>query len=333
MGELPDGTLYSWAEIAEKYDWQTLLIGNGLSRHIWEPFGYPALFNHASAGGLSEAERELFDATPNFERVLGDLLTSIRVCEVLGMGTTPLYESYQNIQLALGQAVRDVHINRDSVPMGVRLAIREVMKGFEWIFTTNYDLLIYWAMACTGRFAPFIDHFRYGGRLEFDPLRVDVFEGQVPVHFLHGALHLVVDGAGQVFKLRRGSLETLLDQFGEPIEGDPEARPLLVTEGSAEDKLEVIESNEYLTFALEELADNDLDTVVFGSGLGAEDGHIAAALSENPDRTVAVSMLPGDREDLHAQQTEVFGRVEVEELLFYDATTHPLGAHELRVQK
>lgn len=331
MSELPDGRLYSWAEIAEEYDWQTLLIGNGLSRHIWDPFGYPTLFDHASSAQLGDDERALFGATPNFERVLGDLLTAIRVCEVLGVGTELLYAGYQNIQLALGKAVRDVHINRDSVPMAVRVAIREVMKEFEWIFTTNYDLLIYWAMACTGRFTPFIDHFRYGGRLEFDPARVDVFEGQVPIHFLHGALHLVVGGNGKVFKLRR-TLETLLDQFGDPIDGDPDARPLLVTEGAAEDKLEVIEGNEYLTFALEELTSNDLDIVVFGSGLGAEDEHIAAALSENPERAVAVSMLPGDREDLHAQQTEIFGRVEVEELLFYDATTHPLGAPELRVQ-
>ncbi len=331
MSGLPDGRLSSWADIAGEFDWQTLLVGNGLSRHIWAPFGYPTLFDHASSAQLSDSERALFGATPNFERVLGDLLTAVRVCGVLGVDTGPLYAGYQNIQLALGQAVRDVHVHRDAVPMASRVAIREAMKGFEWIFTTNYDLLIYWAMACTGRFAPFVDHFRYGGRLEFDPSRVDVFEGQIPVHFLHGALHLVVGGNGRVFKLRR-TLETLLDQFGDPIDGDPDARPLLVTEGSAEDKLEVIEGNEYLAFALEELTSNDLDTVVFGSRFGAEDEHIAAALSENPERAVAVSMLPGDREDLHAQQTEIFGRVEVEELLFYDATTHPFGAAGLSVQ-
>lgn len=50
-----------------------------------------------------------------------------------------------------------------------------------------------------------------------------------------------------------------------------------------------IESNVYLSHALSGLRENGLDTVVFGSALGAEDAHIADALSENPDRAIAVS--------------------------------------------
>jgi hypothetical protein len=330
MSKLPDGSLLSWEEIEDEYEWRTLLIGNGLSRHVWEPFGYPSLFDHARIAALEPEERELFGESVNFERVLGDLLTAIRVCGTLDLATEPLYACYRDIQVALGEAVQAVHVNRDEVPMSTREEIRSVLESFEWIFTTNYDLLIYWSMACTGRFAPFIDHFRFGRRLEFDPLRVDVFEGQVPVHFLHGALHLVVDGNGHVFKLRR-TLEKLLDQFGQPIAGDPEARPLLVTEGSAQDKIEAIEGNDYLSFALQELIDNRLDTVVFGSALGAEDAHLAAALSESPARTVAVSMLPGAPDDLYLRQTDIYGRVKVDELLFFDATTHPLGWEELRV--
>ena len=101
-----------------------------------------------------------------------------------------------------------------------------------------------------GSFSPFVDHFRWGERLEFDAERADVYEGQVPVYFLHGALHLVVGGSGITWKLRRGAIQTLLDQFGELIAGDPQARPLLVTEGAARDKLRAIEGNAYLAHAL-----------------------------------------------------------------------------------
>ena len=86
-------------------------------------------------------------------------------------------------------------------------------------------------MACGG-FRPFVDHF-YGSRLVFDPERTDVYAGQVPVYFLQGALHLMVGSAG-TWKLRRGAMPSVLDHFGEPVEGDPYARPLLVTEGALE---------------------------------------------------------------------------------------------------
>jgi hypothetical protein len=331
MASLPDGTLEDWTDLADEYDWQTLLIGNGLSRHIWAPFGYPELFDHAKTADLTNAERKLFESTPNFERVLGDLLTSIRVCKTVGVNTDKLYRRYRNIQKALGQAVRAVHINRDSVPGATRQAIRDVMAEFEWVFTTNYDLLLYWAMAYGGDFGPFIDHFRWRNRCEFDEDRSPVWTDQVPVYFLHGALHLVVDSSGATFKLRRSRVETLLDQFGQPIEGDPDARPLLVTEGSAMDKLEAIEGNDYLSHALWQLTENELDTVVLGSGLGAEDSHLTAALSESPGKTVAVSMMPCARADALAKQMDIYGRVEVEDLVFYDATTHPLGDPALRV--
>jgi hypothetical protein len=72
--------------------------------------------------------------------------------------------------------------------------------------------------------------------------------------------------------------------------------------------------------------------VVFGSALGFEDAHISDALSENAKRTIAVSMLPGESTaNLLARQMEIYGRVEVDELVFFDATTHPLGVPGLKV--
>lgn len=332
MASEPDGTLRDWNDIATAHKWDTLLLGNGLSINIWEPFKYRELYDHAKAGTILTAEdRKLFAATPNFERVLGDLLTGIRVNECVGVDADPLYERYRNIQLALGHAVGEVHINRDRVPLETRRKIRAVMEQFEWVFTTSYDLLAYWAIACDGVFEPFMDHFRYGGRLEFDPARADVFVGTVPVYFLHGALHLVVSGSGVTWKLRQTAMDTLLDQFGQPIPGDPQARPLLVTEGSAADKLNVIEANDYLSHALDKLYQRDQPVVAFGSGLSEHDSHLTEALGENPKRPVAVSMLPGPRADVLAKQVDIFGRVKAEQLLFFNSETHPLGDPALSV--
>lgn len=302
-----------------------------MSINIWQPFQYRELYDHAKAGPLSAADRRLFGATPNFERVLGDLLTAIRVNKAIGLDASPLVERYQNIQLALVGAVRAVHLNRERVPQRTREAIRSAMEEFEWVFTTSYDLLAYWAMACRG-FGRFMDHFRYGGRCEFDPERTLATGSRIPVYFLHGALHPVTGQGGATWKLTqgRGNLDSLLNQFGKPIEGDARARPLVVTEGSAEDKLEAIEDNVYLSHALDRLYQRDLPIVVFGSSLGEQDAHLAEALSQHPDRPIAISMLPASKKALRIQQNDLYGRLD-SDLLFYDATTHPLGNPSLSV--
>jgi hypothetical protein len=216
------------------------------------------------------------------------------------------------------------------VPAATLLAIRGVLERFEWVFTTSYDLLVYWAMGCTDEFHPFMDHFRWGGRCEFDPRRAEVPVGLVPVYFLHGALHLVVGGTGVTRKLTRTMMKTVLEQFGEPIHGDPQARPLLVTEGGWRDKLRAVENNAYLSHTLERLRERHEPTLVFGSSLSDQDRHLTEALNEHPDRPIAVSMLPGPRRDLAARQIDIYGRLEAETLLFFDATTHPLGNPALR---
>jgi Domain of unknown function (DUF4917) len=329
----PDGTLLGWSEVRGRHRWQTLLLGNGLSINVWPRFAYRNLFEHAERTGLSKTDRALFGDTPNFELVLGDLLTAIRVNEIVGLETAALYERYRSIQVALGYAVRAVHVKRDDVPQSTRAAIRAELERFEWIFTTSYDLLLYWAIASPGHFRPFKDHFRFGRRLEFDPTRARVLAGEIPVYFVHGALHLVVSGDGVTWKLKQTAIRSLLDQFGLPIAGDEQARPLLVTEGSARDKLQAIEANSYLSHALDRLRKNDRPLVVFGSSLSEQDRHIAEALNEFPSRPVAISMIPGPRRELATAQLEIYGRLRAENLLFYDASTHPLGFARLRVQR
>ncbi len=330
MAGEPDGTLVDWRDIATSYRWDTLLLGNGMSINVWEPFGYRKLYDRAKLGDLSAQDRKLFSSTPNFERVLADLLTAIRVSDAVGLDTKPLLERYRKIQRALVQAVREVHIKLSRVPLSTRRGISDTMEGFEWVFTTSYDLLVYWAMAAGG-FEPFMDHFRYRGRCEFDPERASVPPDKVPVYFLHGALHLVAGGTGAAWKLVQTDLDSILAQFGKPIKGDARTRPLLVTEGSSKDKLAAIEDNAYLSHALDRLRERDLPLVAFGSSLSEHDSHLAEALSENPDRPVALSMLPAPKKELLARQVDISGRLEANPLLFFDATSHPLGDPTLAV--
>ncbi len=321
-----DGSLVSWEEVAAAAEWQGLLLGNGLSVNVWPNFVYDSLFDHAQdGGGLTVEDRALFQDTPNFERVLADLNVAIRICDIVGIDTSLLYARYRSIQLALGHAIREVHVQRSQIPDATLKTIRGVLEKFEWVFTTSYDLLVYWAMGYEGHFKPFVDCLRWAKRCEFDPNRADVLVGEIPVYFLHGALHLVVGGSGITWKLRNTQIRTLLDQFGQPTEGDPQARALLVTEGSSQDKLRAIEGNDYLTHALARLRECDLPMVIFGSSLSEQDRHLADALNEHPERPIAFSMCPGPKRDLAIRQADIYGRLEAERLVFFDATSHPLG--------
>lgn len=154
------------------------------------------------------------------------------------------------------------------------------------------------------------------GKCEFNLAQTTVFPSYAPVYFLHGAMHLIVGGSGRTRKLTRTD-ETILDQFGQPIEGDPQGRPLLISEGSYREKLRAIEDNDYLSYAL------------FGSALAEQDMHLIKAINENPDRPVAVSMRRAGRKALLARQGELRGRLTAHELHFYDAATYPLGNPDL----
>lgn len=328
----PDGSLAEWEDVADAEDWQVLLLGNGLSMNVWPKFGYRSLTDQAAKSGrLTDQDRELFGGRTNFERVLAELNTAIRVAQIVGVDTDPIYKRYRNIQKALGQAVHEVHPNRSNITDKAFATIRSVMEEFEWVFTTSYDLIVYWSMKGEHGYDPFKDHFQYGGRCEFDPDRARVAESDVPVYYLHGALHLVTGTGGKIWKVRATGLSRILDQFGRVMDGDPAARPLLVTEGSAGEKARAIEANDYLAHALDRLFDVEGPVVVFGSRLAKQDDHLVEALSEHPDRPVAVSMLPGRSKAERAEfQIALSRRLTASDIYFYDATTHPLGSAELR---
>jgi hypothetical protein len=318
----PDGSLVPWPDLAGEYDWQALLLGNGLSIHVWEPFDYPSLYEQARGTGLTAEDEALFGlhGGTNFERVLADLRVAIQVSEVLGTDRSAMEARYRSIQQALGRAIREVHLPRQEVPDRCLQGIREVLASQQVVFTTSYDLIIYWAMGYGETFEPFVDLF-LGRPCRFSPFLVEAH--QVPVYYLHGALHLVIEGSGQTQKLRWGD-RTLLEQFGEPIPGDPEAHPLLVTEGTSADKLATIDDNAYLSHALDRLREWALPIAVFGSSLRAQDDHLVAALNENGSRPVAVSMRPNaSRRELRRKQDDIYYRLNAEPLVFFDATTHP----------
>lgn len=330
-----DGSLATWQEVAADFgDRPALLLGNGLSRHVWDSFGYHLLFDKAPPGDepgcLSDTDRSLFETlgTRNFERVLAELAAAIQMAETLGVPAERFHDRYRSIQLALGSAVRSVHAGYHDVSDGPLEAIGHVLQEQGIVFTTSYDLIVYWAMRAV-RFKRLCDCFWTDGHI-FDPSDSEPSPSQTPVYFLHGGLHLVAMDSGLTRKFVAGG-QSLLVQFARLLKGDEEGLPLLVTEGAARHKVQAIEENDYLARAFHLLGKCDRPLVVFGSSLGEGDHHLVEELNRNRDRPVAVSIHAEGRDesDISAVKGALRGHLKSNQLLFFDAATHPLGLSEL----
>ncbi|MGH2833122.1 MAG: DUF4917 family protein [Solirubrobacteraceae bacterium] len=318
----------SWEDVAGEECWRDLLVGNGLSSHIWPAFAYRSLYARACrAGMLRSSDRELFAAsfTENFEQVLGSLAISIRALDTLGEPAAGRLRSrYLRIQRALGAAVRGVHVPLVALPTSTRRAVRSTLRDYRWVFTTNYDLVLYWCAAFGDSFDGFADLFFCNDRLEFDPVKTLVPSDTTRLVYLHGALHLLVDGDG-VARKRRSHAASLLEQFGEPDKTDSLLRPLLVAEGSAREKSRIINDNAYLSFGLNQLRRSRCGLVIFGLRLRDEDAHLIDALNFRGKRPIAVAMRPQTRNENRRRQARIRALLDSDRVLFFDASTHPLG--------
>lgn len=241
--------------------------------------------------------------------------------DVLGVDATLHRERHEHIRSALLDAVHAVHVPWDKVPDTTLDRVAEVLVDHRAIFTTSYDLLVYWSLM---RRPVDLGDFFWG--VCFDINDTELHFDRRPLYYVHGALHLIRRRSGTTCKLTRHD-RNLLAQFL----ADPDSEPLFVSEGTADDKMEAIRSSEYLTFVYDRLTRVEDRLVVFGQGLGDEDAHVADAIRD-PNRQIAVGVRGQTNEEIIARIGHYMKVLAGAELTFFDATTHPLGDPGLLVQ-
>ena len=159
------------------------------------------------------------------------------------------------------------------------------LKKFNRVFTTCYDLLLYWVMLWTPdrRSIPFQDGFRPrpGGDSDSLVFLGHVLPNKIFVHYLHGALHLTTQ-LGEVRKL------TLRDsEFGDPIVEqirdalEEKQYPLVVSEGNWVNKLERIESSSYLSWVFRRFENISGHLFTYGTAFSDQDEHLQDAIVRN----------------------------------------------------
>jgi hypothetical protein len=308
----------TWEQVSSAYELPNLILGNGFSRVFWDDFGYTSLLSlyEGKPVGRYLCTRELFEKldTVNFEEVLRAIYHAYLVSIDNEDATKTLYI---DLQKALASAVKGVHPNFSAIPT---YDIGGCLSTYKNIFTTNYDLLPYWAIL-NGHSHEFVDFF-FGER-KFNASNTEVYSKKIPIHYMHGALHLrsngILDARKIPITLEGGLKEALKMEFDQEF-------PLFISEGSSELKLNRIKSNSYLNFCYEELISSNGGLVIFGHDLSEYDEHIVNAIRASGNNVVAVSVFS----DLTAGHKNKFiGRIKSlfsdldKNIVFFDSNTHP----------
>ncbi|WDG79869.1 DUF4917 family protein [Pseudomonas chlororaphis] len=328
-----DTDLEDWNALRASTPITGLLIGNGASRAVWEDFAYDSLFENARTveeKPLSQSELSVFDAlqTRSFEQVLGALKTTSRINKALAVSSAAPRNRYYAIKEALINTVHAVHIPWRLVQPATLSQINQELRRYRTVFTSNYDLLNYWAIQHDTQG---IDDLFQGAAPSFDICQTT--SQQTRVLYLHGGLHLVRNQDGTARKL--GSTEgTLLGNFA--INNTLKTLddvPLFVSEGPVADKLKTIRSSDYLSFCYQQLLNHSDALCIFGHELGPQDSHLVQAIRQAGVRTLAISIQPRSKAFIQNQKrryAKLFEGMEVT-LRFFDSKSHALGAPALSV--
>jgi hypothetical protein len=220
---------------------RSLLLGNGFSIDWnYKIFRYDSLYDDATFDGLSVDKAALFDEldTRDFEKVIEHLKSAADLADLYNTLDDDLWETFradaQVVRHGLADVIARRHPNRAQEIKDVEAKhARAFLSNFRWIYTVNYDLLLYWVVnrtAASAHIVPMEDGFEWptaDGPQELIWKRS--LMGTQRIFYLHGALHLFRERDKKLHKLKYGLAEPLIDQVRKRIEAGQ--YPRVVTEG------------------------------------------------------------------------------------------------------
>lgn len=274
-----------------------LLLGNGFSVS-YDPkiFSYNAL--HEFVKNLKDKDLskilEVIE-TRNFEVIMQYLDNFAALVDALG-GDPKLKKRVEDasakLKKSLLDAVKAMHPEHVfKVPEDQSAACATFLQQFlntnGHIYSTNYDLLLYWVLMRNG----ILNHVDGCGR----ELENDTGEYMAPedqewsdliwgknrnkqnVFYLHGALPFFDSGVA-VVKEEYDVFNYLLQNISARMEKGE--YPIFVTAGDGQQKLNHITHNQYLTYCYDSFCQAEGSLVTFGFSFGQYDEHIIAAINK-----------------------------------------------------
>ena len=273
-----------------------LLLGNGFSvAYDNTIFSYNALNNLISQSDVKELI-SIFDIlkTQNFEIVMKQLDNYAEISNVLG-ADQQLIDKVKKISLDLKtkllDAITSLHPEQvfnipEDQSKSCAEFLNEYLKSNGNVFSTNYDLLLYWILvrnkleSCDGfgRYPENTDdgEFVHEDDIEWSDLTWGKYKAKQKIHYMHGALPLF-DTGSDIIKVEYNGREYLLDLIKSKINNGE--YPIFVTAGDGDQKLYHIRHNQYLNYCYDTLCQIEGSLVVFGFSFGEFEKHIIKAIN------------------------------------------------------
>lgn len=272
-----------------------LLLGNGFSMAYDDKiFSYNALSNF-----IERTENplllKLFEIinTKNFEQIMHHLDMFCKIAETFSTDKeliNRVEEACSVLKSSLIDAVKELHPEHvftipaeDSKRCSTFL--EEYISKNGKIFSTNYDLLLYWILM-RNKSENAVDGFgrelenpekMKGEEKEYSELRWGKHRGTQSIYYLHGALPIFDNGI-DIIKEEYDSEHYILENIKQRMENQD--YPVFVTAGNAKEKLNHIMHNKYLSNCYDELTVITGSLITFGFNFGGYDTHIIDAINK-----------------------------------------------------
>lgn len=280
-----------------------LLLGNGFSvAYDAEIFSYNAL--HEFVKNLNDKDLskilEVIE-TRNFEVIMQYLDNFAALVDAFG-GDPNLKKRVEaasaKLKKSLLDAVKAMHPEHVfKVPEDQSKACATFLQNFlgttGCIYSTNYDLLLYWALmrnqelrhgdGCGRELENDTGEYMTPEDKEWSELTWGKNRDDQNVFYLHGALPFFDDGVA-VVKEEYDLYNYLLQNISARMEKGE--YPIFVTAGDGHQKLNHITHNQYLTYCYDNFCQAEGSLVTYGFSFGPNDEHIIAAINKAARRKV-----------------------------------------------
>jgi len=271
-----------------------LVLGNGASIALHSDFNYVSLYDKC-------IEKELFSSdiiqvfkeldTCDFEEVMLAYQHAILVNKASGKEYNKIERSYNNIRQSLIEVIQEIHpIEMDKEELW---RIGSFLTRFDWVFSLNYDLTLYWSMMEVNKRRRYeiCDSFLDG------KFNQNSFSCNTNVFYPHGSLLLSRNIYGDEQKIKAnqdlGNNKTpLLDTIFKSWKDTN--LPLFISEGSSKKKLQAIRRSPYLSTVYRYLSLGDQkNIVIYGMSFSDNDEHILKGLLKSKICKIAISVYTG----------------------------------------
>lgn len=317
--ELNAEGIRQWDWIKKDFKSSSILLGNGFSINFSSSLRYKYLYEFFIQNS-TDISKKLFDAfqTKNFEQILESLEIAKTVCETMELEYNSFEKYKTEIREGLINSINKIHPKPIAVNYNLIKWISEQFLEFNQIFTTNYDLFLYYIILETGKFG---DHMFLSSSDKYNYFDEPDVMKKNHIYYLHGALFLFEEGL-TTYKIKRPKNGWLLDSITKEISLNK--YPLFISEGKSETKLKAIQSNSYLTYCLNQLEKNENNTlVIFGQSLSEQDAHIVKIIDKSYDN-IAISIRVEDWQtigELKAEKNRISSMFKKAKFEFYDSNT------------